>query len=249
LLDEVGDLPERTQVALLRVLQEREVLAVGATRPVPIDVRLIAATHRDLRTLVAKGSFRADLYARLAGFQITLPALRDRREDLGMLVHALIARLAPCRELTVGIKAARAIFRHTWPLNVRELERCLASALVLASGDKLDFSHLPEDVKRASVGAPDLPKSTSAEPAMTIDRPPETLIESERRHVTLVLEYTGWQKRSAAEILGISRPTLDRKIRQLGLARSAPREGPWPDEVSNALARSSTSPRATKRRR
>ncbi len=140
-LDEIGDLPLRAQPALLRVLQEREVLAVGATRPAKVDLRVVAATHRDLEAEVRAGRFRADLLARLSGFIVRLPPLRKRLEDFGLLVAALLARHGG-RDVTVSNGAMRALLGHPWPLNVRQLEHCLRAALAL-SPDRIDEVELP----------------------------------------------------------------------------------------------------------
>jgi transcriptional regulator with PAS, ATPase and Fis domain len=151
-LDEIGDLPPASQAALLRVLQEREVMPVGATRPVPVDVRVIAATHRDLDQLVRGGAFRADLLARISGYAIGLPPLRARREDIGLLVAALLPRVAGPRASSVRFRAtaSRALFRHDWPLNVRELEKTLEAAVALGEGDVIDLAHLPAKVRAAA---------------------------------------------------------------------------------------------------
>jgi DNA-binding NtrC family response regulator len=168
-LDEIGDLPPSSQSAFLRVLQEREVMPVGGTRAVPVDIRLVAATHRDLEKLVEAGQFRGDLYARLSGFTITLPPLRERLEDLGLLVSALLRRLTPERAatLSIALDAARAMFRHSWPLNVRELEKSLTAACVLARDGVIELDHLPESVRCAlsaarPVGAGPASEVTSA---------------------------------------------------------------------------------------
>ena len=146
-LDEIGDLPPASQTAFLRVLQESEVVAVGAARPVKVDLRVVAATHRDLPTLVESGEFRGDLFARLAGFTVELPPLRRRREDLGLLIAALLRRLAPLpgRAETIAFEctAAREILLREWRLNVRELEKCLGTALVLAGSGRVELNHLP----------------------------------------------------------------------------------------------------------
>jgi sigma-54 dependent transcriptional regulator, acetoin dehydrogenase operon transcriptional activator AcoR len=162
-LDEIGDLPEPAQAALLRVLEAREVLPVGADRPIKIDLRVVSATHRDLDGMVARGGFRADLLGRLSGFHIELPPLRDRREDLGILTRALLRRAGAPEDVAFSCKAARALLRYAWPSNIRELEKCLSSAVVLAQGDPtiIDIQHLPEGV-RASLNRlrppiPDLP--------------------------------------------------------------------------------------------
>ncbi len=149
LLDEVGDLPLPAQIALLRALEEREVVPVGETRPIAVDFRLVSATHRDLAQMVADGSFREDLYARLGGFRCALPALRERREDLGLI----IARLPGAAPLS--IEAARQLYRYPWPRNVRELAHCLTAAAALAGDAPIEPAHLPAEI--AAGDAEDLP--------------------------------------------------------------------------------------------
>ncbi|MBA3459191.1 MAG: sigma 54-dependent Fis family transcriptional regulator [Deltaproteobacteria bacterium] len=146
-LDEIGDLPEVAQTALLRVLQEREVLPLGATRAIPIDLRVVAATHRDLAAAVAKGTFRADLFARLRGFTARLPPLRERREDFGLIVAAVLRRHAPDEgeHVTFTSTAARALIEHPWPHNIRELERRLVTAVALARGTPIERDQLFEE--------------------------------------------------------------------------------------------------------
>ncbi len=146
-LDEIGDLPASSQAALLRVLQEREVMPVGGTRAVPIDLRVVAATHRDLDDMVADGSFRHDLFARLAGFRVTVPTLAERRSDLGILIGVLHARMFPDDHPGFDIDAARLLLRYPWPLNVRELEQALATAQVLAGAAPIRAEHLPDSVR------------------------------------------------------------------------------------------------------
>jgi DNA-binding NtrC family response regulator len=145
LLDEVGDLPLATQGTLLRVLQEREVVPVGETRPVAIDVRFVAATLRDLEREVEAGRFRVDLYARLAGLRVTLPPLRDRLEDLGGLVAASLARHGR-PSFGLSSAAAWALCRYRWPLNIRELDQAIAAAVAVAQSDRIDLQQLPEQV-------------------------------------------------------------------------------------------------------
>ena len=146
-LDEIGDLPPSSQAALLRVLQEREVMPVGGTRAVPIDLRVVAATHRDLDDMVAEQSFRHDLFARLAGFRIEVPPLAERRTDLGVLIGALHTRIFPADHPGFDIDAARLLLRYPWPLNVRELEQALATAQVLAGAELVRADHLPDTVR------------------------------------------------------------------------------------------------------
>jgi transcriptional regulator with GAF, ATPase, and Fis domain len=146
-LDEIGDLPLPAQAALLRVLQEGEVQSVGATRPVSVDLRVVAATHRDLEALAAQDRFRTDLLARLSGYTFSLPPLRARREDLGLLIRELLRKIAKHGDPIFSSEAARALVVHDWPLNVRELEKCLATALALAPDGRIDVEHLPASVR------------------------------------------------------------------------------------------------------
>jgi pSer/pThr/pTyr-binding forkhead associated (FHA) protein len=146
-LDEIGDLPSNSQAALLRILQEKEVMPVGGTRAVPIDLRVVAATHRDLDDMVAEGSFRHDLFARLAGFRVTVPTLNERRTDLGILIGALHTRVFPGDHPGFDIDAARLLLRYPWPLNVRELEQAMATAQVLAGAEPVRAEHLPDSVR------------------------------------------------------------------------------------------------------
>ncbi len=146
-LDEIGDLPPSSQAALLRVLQEREVMPVGGTRAVAIDLRVVAATHRDLDDMVADQSFRHDLFARLAGFRVAVPTLLERRADLGLLLGSLYARMFPADHPGFDIDAARLLLRYPWPLNVRELEQALATAQVLAGVELVRAEHLPDTVR------------------------------------------------------------------------------------------------------
>jgi sigma-54 dependent transcriptional regulator, acetoin dehydrogenase operon transcriptional activator AcoR len=171
-LDEIGDLPLGAQAALLRVLQEREVVPVGATAAIPVDFRVVAATHRDLPGMVARGTFREDLYARLAGFTMRLPPLRARRQDLGLLIAVLLDRLLGERAIEVRIDpaAAQLLFAHAWPRNVRELEKCLGAALALAKGGPIRAAHVVLD--DAVVTAPSSASSSSSSSSMPAVAPP-----------------------------------------------------------------------------
>ena len=151
-LDEIGDLPAASQATLLRVLQEREVCPVGASEPIPVDLRIVAATHHDLEGLIAQGRFRRDLHARLAAFTLRLPPLRDRTDDLGLLIADLLPRAsgpdaAPPR---LTSEAVMAMLRYPWPSNIRELAACLVVAAALARGDVIRLEHLPEAVRGAA---------------------------------------------------------------------------------------------------
>ena len=147
-LDEVAELPEESQVTLLRVLQEGEVRPIGASDALKVDIRVVAATHQDIPARIADGRFRQDLYARIAGFEVVLPALRDRREDLGTLIAAILPRVAPQPErITMNHAAARALLRYTWPLNIRELEQALRAAVALTDTGEIRLEHLPEAIR------------------------------------------------------------------------------------------------------
>ncbi len=150
-LDEVAELPEESQVILLRVLQEGEVRPLGANTAVKVDIRVVTATHQDILARRVAGRFRQDLYARLAGFEMVLPALRDRPEDLGTLIAAILPRVAPEPErITLDRFAARALFRYDWPLNIRELEQALRAAVALTDTGEIQLEHLSEAIRTYS---------------------------------------------------------------------------------------------------
>ncbi len=155
-LDEIGDLPAASQAALLRALQEHEVIPVGATRAVAVDLRVVAATHRALDSLEDGASFRSDLLARLRGYTHRLPALRDRREDLGGILADVLVRVAGERagKLTLTPEASRALLAYAWPLNIRELHQAMASAVALAVEDVIDAKHLPPELFVVRSSAP-----------------------------------------------------------------------------------------------
>ncbi len=216
-LDEIGDLPLDAQPAFLRVLQEREFERVGAARPLKVDVRLVAATHRDLDALVAAGGFRGDLAARIAGFTLTLPPLRERKEELGTLVADLLSRSAAERagRIRFGVDAARALFFHDWPLNVRELEKCLGAAAVLATDGMIRAEHLPQAVQRGTERGKAQPGSAAAAgDDEEADRP---LGAAELRHkdelVALLREHAG-NISAVARALGKARMQIQRWIRR-----------------------------------
>ena len=201
LLDEIGDLPLGAQAALLRVLQEREVLPVGGTRPVPVDLRVIAATHRSLDRMVESGEFRADLHARLAGYRLDLWPLRARREDTGLLVGALLARLG-CAELRLHPRAARALLRHGFPGNVRELERALEAAAALAEGGQVQAEHLPEAVQR-SLGTPGAQREAEE--------------EARREELVALLQEHGGNVTAVARAMGKARMQVQRWLKRYAL--------------------------------
>ena len=206
-LDEIGDLPSATQAALLRVLQEHEVLPVGSTRPVAVDCRVVCATHRSLDTLVEGGQFRSDLLARIDGFRYPLAPLRDRREDLGLLLAALLPRVARERAagLTLAAPAARGLYAHGWPGNVRELERCLARAVALAMTERIEPSDL-------ALPAPSLPEVSEIE-LLELDEDQARL----RQRLVEELAQHGGNVSRVARSMGKARMQIQRWMRRFGL--------------------------------
>jgi len=190
-LDAVEELPAAAQPLLSRVLEQAEVWPVGATQPVAVDLRMIAATQQDLDALVSRQQFRGDLLARLSGLTFALPALRERREDLGLLIRSLLKRHArdPATQSALTCDAARALLLHSWPRNVRELDKALQAALVLAGHEPIGLRHLPANLQgspvrptQVSVAAEESP--TQASPAMKMQH---FIDELWRRHVVRVL--------------------------------------------------------------
>ncbi|HEY6560343.1 MAG TPA: sigma 54-interacting transcriptional regulator [Polyangiaceae bacterium] len=213
-LDEIGDLPTSSQAALLRVLQSGEVMPVGSAKPVHADVRIIAATHQALERLMDSGSFRRDLYARLAGFVTHLPALRDRLEDLGLLIGAvLLQQGGSWPNLRIRSDAARALFAHGWPLNVRELHQCLAAALVLSEEGVISLGDLPEPVQR-SLGSLPPPPPTGNRPSQ-----PARSVEDEAVHAALLdaLQATEGNVSETARRLGKARQQVQRWLRRFSI--------------------------------
>jgi len=187
-LDEVGELPATSQAAFLRVLQEREVVPVGVDHPVKVDVRVCAATLRDLEALVDSGQFRRDLYGRLFGLTLVLPPLRRRRVDLGLLTRRLLARIPGGSEVRIAPAALRALVRHDWPLNIRELEKVLTTAVALASDGVIEAAHLPEPLRRgpraeptptpgSAAGSGSIPPAGGAAPPAAARNPQDELRE------------------------------------------------------------------------
>jgi len=219
-LDEIAEIPLDLQAKLLRVVQERTFERVGDARPLALEARIIAATHRDLPGMVARGTFREDLFYRLRVVEITLPPLRERASDIPILVEGLLAKIN--RDLAKDVRyitpaALARLAAHSWPGNVRELENTLTRAVVLAKTDVLDETMFPLG-GAAAAGDP----AASGRETSDADGALPTLREIERRHIMRVLAHTEWNKRRACAILDISRPTLDRKIEEYGLRREEP---------------------------
>ncbi|MDP1826913.1 MAG: sigma 54-interacting transcriptional regulator [Archangium sp.] len=199
LLDEVGDLPLDAQPSLLRVLQERAVMPVGGSKPLPVDLRVISATHRKLEQLSERGLFRDDLRARLTGYRADLPPLVARREDLGLLITALIQRLAPQRMFSVqlGISAARALFAYDWPLNVRELEKALETALVLSDSGVIELAHLPPELREPA-------------PVRRREQPAEEQDEARKAELEALLRQHAGNVSAVARSMGKARMQIQR---------------------------------------
>ena len=201
-LDEIAELPVSLQAKLLRVIEEKQVWAVGATRPQSVDVRIIASTNRDLAAEVTAGRFRADLFYRLKVVHVTLPPLRERREDIPLLVDHFIRRLNLKLERRVqGVEpdALDALMGYEWQGNVRELEHVLEQAMILGDGDLVGLHQLPGDLEAGSSTT----HATDLREAVRL---------FSRRHVLDVLARAGYDKRRAAHLLGISLASLYRKL-------------------------------------
>jgi DNA-binding NtrC family response regulator len=208
-LDEIGETTPATQVKLLRVLQHREVIPVGATDALPMDTRLLAATNRDLEEEVKKGSFRSDLFYRLNVFSLHLPPLRDRREDVPLLSRAFLQRVASqtrSEPKVLADSSMQALQEYSWPGNVRELENALERAIILTPGGEIPVSALPERIMQ--------PHSETLV-ARTYTSSP-TLDTVERAYIQFVLNSEGGNKTRAAEVLGIDPSTLHRKLARYG---------------------------------
>ena len=199
-LDEVGDIPLSLQVKLLRLLETGTFRRVGGVETLRADFRLIAATHRDLKAMVERGSFRRDLYYRLSVFPIHLPALRERREDIALLANTLLTRLAPGRAYTLSEAARARLQAYDYPGNIRELRNIIERAMLMADGDTLLAEHLPPELAR---------EAAAGMPGVDVIVPLET---AELRYLQWALAHYGGDRKSLAERLGISERTLYRKL-------------------------------------
>jgi formate hydrogenlyase transcriptional activator len=220
-LDEVGDIPPELQPKLLRVLQEQEFERLGGAKTIKVDVRLVAATHRDLTAMVAEGRFRQDLYYRLNVFPVVLPPLRERADDIPRLVRHFsqqFARRIGRRIETIPSAVMDALVRYTWPGNIRELQNVIERAVILSSGPALQVPL--SDVTLAGRASDGLAAPALARPAN--EAPPVTLADAEREHILGVLRDTGWVlggPKGAAARLGMKRSTLHWKLKKLGITR------------------------------
>jgi DNA-binding NtrC family response regulator len=210
-LDEIGELPLEMQAKLLRVLQEKEVRPVGSNDHVTVDVRVIAATNRDLEAAYRDGTFRKDLYFRLNVVTVHLPALRDRRSDIPMLVHHFLDRYAPGANQQVTAAAMKSLLHYDWPGNVRELENCVARAVTLGDHQIIDVNDLPPAIRTEQPSAAPLSPQDSASLSTT------ALAEMERMTILRVFEQANGDKALAGKMLGISRATLYRKLKRYNI--------------------------------
>jgi transcriptional regulator with PAS, ATPase and Fis domain len=205
-LDEIGELPLEMQAKLLRVLQEKEVRPVGSNEKIGVDVRIIAATNRDLEAAYRNGTFRKDLYFRLNVVTVHLPSLRERRSDIPVLVHCFLERYAPGENIQITPAAMKSLLQYDWPGNVRELENCVARAVALGDHRTIDVGDLPPAIAQ-SAESPLVSADLSALSSTA-------LVDLERMTIQRVFEQAGGDKALAGRMLGISRATLYRKLKR-----------------------------------
>ncbi|MFN3918931.1 MAG: sigma-54-dependent transcriptional regulator [Methylohalobius sp.] len=215
-LDEVADLPLGLQVKLLRAIQEKTIRPIGADQEIPVDVRILSATHKNLKQLVAEGRFRQDLFYRINVIELEVPPLRERREDIPLLVEKTLFRLARengLERLKLSNRAMEALYRYEFPGNVRELENILERAAALCEGEEIDVDDL------------DLPTTPGAGPKLVSDEEipsgefslEEYLLQIERRAILDALEQTRWNRTAAAQKLGLTFRSLRYRLKKLGI--------------------------------
>jgi len=206
-LDEVGELPVDLQAKLLRSIQEKEIRPVGSTKRIPINVRILAATNRDLEQAVAQGTFRRDLYFRLNVLSLKIPPLRDRRQDIPLLAEYILERM--CRaggpERTISDEAMKAMLAYDWPGNVRELENCLERVCALTTGPAIHVADLPTSIHSASIALPENGEGSSKILPMS---------ELEKQTILTTISQLNGDKLLAARLLGIGKTTLYRKLKE-----------------------------------
>jgi DNA-binding NtrC family response regulator len=238
-LDEVGELPIELQAKLLRVLQEKEVRPVGSNQRIKVDVRVIAATNRDLESAYKVGAFRKDLYFRLNVVTLYVPALRERRSDTPMLVHWFLERYAPGAGLQVSSAAMKSLMQYEWPGNVRELENCIERAVALGNGRSIDLGDLPPAIaagsspaaagpvaERPAVFDPDLAEALGVPPVPQTPQSTTDLEDIERATIQRVFQQVKGDKALAGRMLGISRATLYRKLKRYNIGMGSSDSGP-----------------------
>lgn len=208
-LDEVGELPVDLQAKMLRALQEKEIRPVGSTKRVPINVRILAATNRDLEQSVAQGSFRKDLFFRLNVLSLRIPPLRERRQDIPLLATSIMERLSQTagRAHEISDDAMKALLAYDWPGNVRELENCLERCCAMTSGPVIHTVDLPSSI----TGAPQHLTTTTATESTILP-----MVEIERNAIMSAIAQLNGDKLTAAKLLGIGKTTLYRKLKEYG---------------------------------
>jgi transcriptional regulator with PAS, ATPase and Fis domain len=213
-LDEIGDLPPIIQVKLLRVLQEREILQIGSTTPVKVDIRLVTATNHNLDELTQHGKFRSDLFYRVNTVQINLPALKERREDIPILTNYFIKRLNHDNRKQI-IKISEEVYKrflsYDWPGNIRELENIIERAFAVSIGDEITVADLPTRLQSYSIRS-----NSSGNKSARSD---SSLKQLEAERISDLLINKQIKLSEAAKILGIGRTTLWRKMREFGISR------------------------------
>ncbi len=222
-LDEIGELTPEVQAKLLRLLQEKEIRPIGATQPIKVHVRILAATNRDLPAAVAEGTFRQDLYYRLNVIRIRIPPLRERRSDIPLLVDRFLEKYA-VNEVSLSDDVLARLMRHPWPGNVRELENVIRAMVALRSNPMIEINDLPTKL-RGSI-------DPSQEVDVGLGSEIVPLAEVERRHILKAIEHTRGDVQTAALLLGIGRTTLYRKLKayrgKTGETRDALGPDHWP---------------------
>jgi DNA-binding NtrC family response regulator len=217
-LDEIGDLNIAMQAKLLRALQEREIMRVGGTRPIKVDVRVLAATNRDLEAMVKDNRFREDLYYRLNVIPIDVPPLRQRRDDIRVLMDYFLRKHSrpSGRQMRLSNEAQRLILDYAWPGNVRQLESAIERALLLAEGDEITVEDLPVEIRHGA----------QTEGTGGFRLPPEGISfeELERSLIIQAMEQTGWNITRAAKLLGLSFRTLQYRLEKFGIKRQGKEE-------------------------
>ena len=229
-LDEIGELPLEMQAKLLRALQEKEVRPVGSNEKVDVDVRVIAATNRDLEAAYRTGTFRKDLYFRLNVVTVHIPPLRERRSDIPMLVHHFLNRYAQGANLPITAAAMKSLLQYDWPGNVRELENCIARAITLGDRQVIDVQDLPPTIRTEQPSSMEMTSQEASSLSTT------ALAEMERMTILRVFEQANGDKALAGKMLGISRATLYRKLKRYNIPLHAHAERSEPPKELEAHA-------------
>ncbi|MEA4917179.1 sigma-54 dependent transcriptional regulator [Proteiniphilum sp.] len=206
-LDEIGEMPLELQPKILRALEAGEFIKIGETKPTKVDIRIIAATNRDLQQEIREGNFREDLYYRISVFQIQLSPLRERREDIPLFIDYFLSKSSGGREISVSDQALKALVDYSWPGNIRELRNVIERSVILMDSDMLQLEDLPFEIQQYTSSSSPTPLST----------PGFSIASVEKSHIQKVLRHVGGNKAEAARLLGIGIATLYRKIEEYKL--------------------------------